>query len=703
MIRTTKLLFVLTVLLMTGHACVLTSCSSDDDKNNTNSGGTTSPEVTWTEPATDQMGVRVTADVPAVSLSQFADPSTGAALIKRLPAVTTTITDDTEMVLLKGSDVNSQSDEVMAQIANVLAMGGYVALVRPTESELDNFMDRTEQALATVIKSAVNDMFVEVTPEQQAATVSASMAGRMQARRATLAGQLRAAAADEACAELIIFGFENYYLEEPLNDKTQIISYYTDADGNRMESEGTETYEEWEASDYHYGLVADGAAQWINSVEAQYEDEDAWYEVDGAPRRVSRRADGQKAINDIMNATETFTRSLQVYYRTYNASVQANKSYILWGNRVVMTLRTWGVHHGGYDYYYVNQNVLLSMGWDGKTDPYFTRNFAQTDWLEEVDKDGKKTGNRWHGNFLTQFDTSLDLQAADPKSVGIISCLAATPETANKAVTQSVNATYSTTSSSMHTHTFTVNVGLTAGKFGITGKYQWNGKWTTTDGNSFAMTNSKSIKGLEVVKNTVGNKVTWTYTGKRLVTSGPGNVVHETPADILVNDANLVNDACWSVKDASGQYTVKVGSWPVTGVLLLNSKGEPRIMETKTTFDNEWNVTLSQPCRSLQKWRMFVRVLEWANGAQPGAQADLQQTLMRKFPDLYQSTFEIGELTDESIKNATGYILYSQKVFDVYKDILQGIAKSLGIKKFRITWSGDKNLETKQGYEVTVE
>lgn len=76
---------------------------------------------------------------------------------------------------------------------------------------------------------------------------------------------------------------------------------------------------------------------------------------------------------------------------------------------------------------------------------------------------------------------------------------------------------------------------------------------------------------------------------------------------------------------------------------------------------------------------------------------------MKKFPDLFQNTFEIGELTPESVKNATAYILYSQQVFNVYKDILQETAKSFGIKKFRITWSSDKNLETKQDYEVTVE
>jgi hypothetical protein len=81
----------------------------------------------------------------------------------------------------------------------------------------------------------------------------------------------------------------------------------------------------------------------------------------------------------------------------------------------------------------------------------------------------------------------------------------------------------------------------------------------------------------------------------------------------------------------------------------------------------------------------------------------LQQTLAKKFPDIYQNNIQIGELNSESLKNATAYILYSKQVFDVYKDILQGIAKSYGIKKFRITWSSDKNLETKKEYEVTVE
>ena len=82
------------------------------------------------------MAVRVTVDLTTASLSQFANSSAGAALVNRLPKVTDTFTDDTEMVLLKGSDVSRQSDEMIYRIAALLGYGGYVALERPTQGEL---------------------------------------------------------------------------------------------------------------------------------------------------------------------------------------------------------------------------------------------------------------------------------------------------------------------------------------------------------------------------------------------------------------------------------------------------------------------------------------------------------------------------------------------------------------------------------------
>ena len=705
-----KNLWMMAAMLICGVMMVLTSCSSSDDDNNNNDGGnTTPPEVTWEEPTTDQMAVRVTADLPTASLSEFANSSTGAALIRRLPKVTGTFTNDTEMVLLKGSDVSSQSDEVIAKMAILLNYGGYVALERPTQGQLDAFMDKMEAVTAKIVEEAADELF-DLTPEEQAATVNASMAGRMALRRENLMNHMRAAGADKACAEIIIFGPYDCYFEEPLDVEGEVTTYITDCDGNIVadETSGKADGEtDWQPTDYHYGLVADGAAQWLNTIEAQFDDEDAWYEVEGvAARRAPHRASGTKAINDIMNASETFTKSGQMYFRASDASKTSDKSDIIYRtDRVMMTLRTWGVHDvaNHKDFYYVNQNVLLRMGNSGEFDPFFCRYYAPTDWMTEINKDGKATGNLWYGNFLTQYETSMNLQAVDSKTTGVINCEAATPETANQMTTQSVNTTTSHSRQVTTSHTATASFGTQGWKPTFELRYDFKRGSNVTDGNSFAMTNSKSIKDLAVVKNTNGTEVKWTYKGRLPKTSGAGNKTHEQPAEILVNDANLVNDACWSVENAVGQYAVNIGSYPVTGVLLLNSKGVSSVQHTKTTFDNNWVIKLAQPARAVHTWRMYVRVLEWREGFQQGAQSDLQQALIKKFPDLYQSVFEVGELTDESLQNATGIITYTKNVFDVYKDILQAMAKSFGIKKFSITWSSDKNRETKQGYEVVVE
>lgn len=77
------------------------------------------------------------------------------------------------------------------------------------------------------------------------------------------------------------------------------------------------------------------------------------------------------AINDIMNATETFTKSSQIYFRPYNVKVNENKRDLIWHERVKTILRTWGVHHGDYDFYYVKQDILLRMGKSDDFDPFF--------------------------------------------------------------------------------------------------------------------------------------------------------------------------------------------------------------------------------------------------------------------------------------------------------------------------------------------
>ena len=172
-------------------AALLTSCSSDGDNNNAGANSGTG-QVTIDEPVTDQMDVSVTYPLTTASLSQFAEPSTGAALIKRLPKVTASIADDTRIVLLKGSDVSSLSDAVIDQMVHVLANDGYLAVETPTEKQLEVFYDRIDKGIAAYVANYVNDEF-ELTPEQMQATISASMAGRMRTRRANLAAYTHAA------------------------------------------------------------------------------------------------------------------------------------------------------------------------------------------------------------------------------------------------------------------------------------------------------------------------------------------------------------------------------------------------------------------------------------------------------------------------------------------------------------------------------
>lgn len=83
------------------------------------------------EPTTDQMGVSVTADLPAVALSQFEANSTATALMRRLPTTTSAIDIDTRVVMFKGSDFENGSpltDEQMDEVSGYQLPGQGAAL-----------------------------------------------------------------------------------------------------------------------------------------------------------------------------------------------------------------------------------------------------------------------------------------------------------------------------------------------------------------------------------------------------------------------------------------------------------------------------------------------------------------------------------------------------------------------------------------------
>lgn len=676
------------ILIISGTT-VLSSCS-DDDNDNSNRGGN---EVIIDEPTTDQMGVSVTYPLPAASLSQFAEPSTGAALIKRLPKVTATIADDSRLVLLKGSDVNSLSDAVIAQLVEVLAHDGYVAVETPTEKQLGNFFDRMDKGIAAYVANYVSEEF-ELTPEQMQATISASLAGRMQTRRANLAAYTRAAVDNEACAELVVFGAEDYFFQEADYSDASIVTYITDTDGNIIEAPYETAFEAGEMTAYRYGLYADGVAQWLNVTEAAKEAEEEQQSENGAPRR----ANGEKAINDLESACETFTHAQNIDYKT-NINKLAYKP-----KACQTTLSYWSVHNftNNRDYYYVSQKVVLSMGATNGVDMFFARGQNANFWVG-INKWGAY--NLMYGNYLTRYETSMTLKG----DKGNIHVEAATPETANQTITETVNLTTSS-SSTLGGGAIT---GLTfGGTFGGGATFNFEGGGQiihgSSKGRSFAMGNSRSIKDLTVVKNTADPLVKWTYSGKDLQVKGQaGNWEHEIVPDLLVNDANIANDACWSVDNPGDNYTLEVLSQPEVGMLLLqNNASTGAVLErTKTSLDTYSHV-LKKPNRYMQTWRMFIVIDEWMPGQKysSGVQRNLENDFKNSFSDIYTDVFNLCESEENSVLLATAIIKNAKRVLDANKDQLPGIAEGRGVKQFTIHWRCDNTeVKLRNAYVVKVE
>ena len=88
------------------------------------------------EPMNDVMNASVTANVPAAVLSNFDNNSMGAALARRMPSATTSVGKDTRLILVKGSDIASNSGN-MKKWAETYLRGGSIAIENPTGKNLE--------------------------------------------------------------------------------------------------------------------------------------------------------------------------------------------------------------------------------------------------------------------------------------------------------------------------------------------------------------------------------------------------------------------------------------------------------------------------------------------------------------------------------------------------------------------------------------
>lgn len=671
--------FLLTLLALPLMLC-LTSCSDSEDDSTPSMEAMELPDNT--PPTEDQMKIKVNVPIAAAVPQEFEENSTGAALVKRLPQTTANIAPNTRLVVLPGSDFSMAGPTVTTynfqDAIRVYYNGGYIALMQPTNEQVALFSLSLLVGVVALEQAAYQQMFDIDEAVAARAAQSSPMVRRLKTRAQNLQAAATRAGSDDLSApfaEVIIFGPTDYFMQQPLLGESTAYVHSADGDGNETAPKTMTT--KTERTPFVIGQLADAAAEWLNRVEKE--------QVANA-RRSTTRASGSSAINEMMDANETFT---------YSGAIVANNQYNLSCsyNRVNMTIRSWGVHNMelNKDYYYVKQSVTLKMGEEGGRQFFFPTD-AENSWWNASDYGNY---NCWYGSWLSQYVTTLDLDGS-----GDIVLEEALPSTDNLTQSKSISigSSFSKTITNGISWGFSGGVasGAPTGGINIGGSYSEG----TTTGTSFSMGMSTTSKDLGVTKNTTDTKVMWTYKATmpqyyERLENNQRYFCHQTPADILVNDCDVTNEICWSVGNPSGQYTVNISSTPQTAALLFKMvaekgyKNAPHTYEYTTAETADYSHTLLEPNRAMQTWRMYLTVDEWMQSPVTGALGQMETNFRNQFPDLYANVFTIADKTATSLNTISYIINYSKQMFNKYYDVLQARALDLGIKKFSVHWRCD--------------
>lgn len=706
------------ILVFGAVMTMMSSCTDDESISN--------PLV----PNADQMQTRVIADVPTTVMSSFDENSMGAALVRRLSNTTTSVNDNTKMVLIKGEDILNRPLTEWLEAAKIYLTGGYIAIEKPHNAHLVQVMEqlsaRFEQATYDILtKDDGSGVVVNIVPPNtltSSNTINAD-AAKMKTRIANinvLASTRSGVGEADPVAEMVIFSRNGYYQCAPYGTRT--ITYtVTNKDGSNSTKTKTITQEYDQCSS---GYLADGAAYWLNVKSAQ------------APfSRSVTRADGGDAINSLMSASEEHT------YQNALAAVLVSKDKD--GNKILEVnnplkkdnayqeiIRVWGVHNmeTNKDYYYTEQKVVASVGgkregddlWDASKTlyrgPYENRkwmflkkdrysdpdNILDLEFIADTDFLRDHIGCAVYGAWFNKGDFSLNLTGK-----GSIQLEDAIPDTDNNNISRSV--AVGTTQSSTNTIGGSFGLGFVgsnpSGSLGLNFSHGW------TTGTSYTLTTTENAKELKCVKNTDGNKVSWTYecgkTDMGNIDEGEGT--HAIAPDALTTDVNIDNQACWSVANPEGEYTLETYHMPTMRSLVASctegldlsepmfiyfrksvEKNAHKLCSTSSTDANNNTVsyTLLQPNRSKQTWYMDVDFPELGQDGYKGVKDELTDALKTQFPNLYQPTIVLADQTPESENTIKSLVDTSKKMLNDPNALqtLRGYALDRGVSQFTIKW-----------------
>ena len=638
-------------------------------------------------PTDDHMEERVKADLPTAVLSQFDETSMGAALVRRLSNTTREIQPNTKMVLIKGEDILSRPLAEWLEAAKIYLKGGYIAIEKPHDAHLVHFMekltDKMAQAEAEVLTGDLgNGVTATITPPENtnaAARIGSAHGLRLQTRIANIGVRSNTRGDSEAkpVAEMVIFAPTCYY-------SCDTYQYQVVGSSN---GDGEEEKEEEVSREYNNrnsGMMADGAAQWLNSRHKS---------VAGA--RALTRADGAGAINQLMSASEEHTHQRSLMAHDWNGNSRHKP------NAYLETVLVWGSHNmdTNKDYYYVQQKAVAAVG--GKQDgdarldfnktlyagPYEKDKYIAADW----ERDGYHY-KKYYGAYFGSGQFKLGLSGN-----GNIKLEDAIPTTDNNNTSTSV--AVGETHSETNTIGFSIGAIISASPGANLG-FNYSHGWT--DGTTYTMTTTTNVKEIKVTKNTEGNTVTWEYKNTLDVSGKSDKNTHVLVPDAIVYDVNIDNQACWSVSNPDGAYTLKTNRVPKMEVLVHNNDGHYNSFSKWPSDGDGISYELLIPNRATQTWRMDVTFPEIGEPGHEGQKAQLIEALQRHFPDLYQPTLNLADQTEESentIKNL--YAMSQQLILNSDgSQTMKEYAKDMGISQYTIQWYTTDGKHSK--YEVTV-
>jgi hypothetical protein len=691
--KTKKRNYIFLAVLMMGIATMMTGCAKEDIASNDNGGGTNPTDMN-----VDELNVRVIADIPTAVMSSFDENSMGAALVRRLSNTTTSLDGNTKMVLIKGEDIPNRPITEWFQAAKIYLKGGFIAVEKPRNAHMVQVMEE----LSTRFEQAAHEILTEddgsglvinyIPPKTPTSgnTINAHAAqfenriANIKAKAATRSGAGEA----DAVAEMVIFSRKGYYHCAPFGKNVVTIG----TNGNSGVSQ-TITQKH---SRYTSGLLADGAAKWINTKSDEQ-----------TVTKSGTRADGGGAINEIMSASEEYHYQADLTSMTFdNPNEQSWIDFRVKPGAYTEIYRIWGVNNTetNRDYYFVEQNVTVGMCGKQDGDARFDRTktlyngpYKENEWIETRHKfynegvgGDLRQYDHFYGSWFDYGEYKLNISGN-----GNIMIQNALPETDNN--TTSVSIAVGETHSETNTIGVTATIGF-AGK-GLTGSLGGSYSHGWTDGTSYTMTTTTNSKELKCVKNTSGTQVQWYYSCGTDMEAGDDDE-HPLAPDALTNDVNIKNQVCWSVDDPKGAYTVNTYHVRTTG-WLSNDDDDDKVKGT-CRADNEeeqsFQFTMLVPNRAKQTWYMDVTFPEIDDPNYAGVKTQLTTALQTQFPDIYQTSMELADLTPESENTIKSIVDASRKMLENPNAMqtLKEYGKTYQLSEYTIKWyntmvDGDNN------------